>query len=711
MAVIKRFQGNQVFNQPVGVVRPSSAGVQFGQAMQRVGTQMFQAAYEREVVNQKQLGKEAGMQVNIELRDADNKLVIAKAPEGLSPVAERAAQPVIDKRYVDALNIDMKNRAATIRADYKNDPEGFDEAYSAYVNETIDQAGRYAEQARIIGATYAGQHSAALYAEKLEFEDRLDFQNSFGNLRQEIEDIQAYASSPDEIGINTAGNLARRHDDLVRDGGIIDQFAQKHGARLGVTQITELKHAANAAFYSGKAISIAAKLDAFAEAQNPFVKSSIVTSHLRYMQDALRKGSVDTLPDAIKNNLAKLGFDNDFLTEKGMGRVRDTVASKIAVIEGNKQEIFNAERAEKQLQIISRKVEAGVLVSGDDAQALLNTAGMSDAYALGQNIATILANPEDPNLQPFYRVLIGNSGELPQAAKDLLSDEGIIRDIVTNDPNMLPVLQNFYKQATTFNRGGFSTSASRGLSEDAAIFWDTFDAYSNSVRTMSVDQFFARKTEIDSMQPSLKDDILKKNLGKNLSLLDFVQEQTGAENAEQLNFFMSYADELVIMHGKEKAGKILKSSGKKVFRKSDFIFGDAASRYAPEIAYNDNEIIVLTNSINNQMKRLGGGYQIKTNVFLAPDPREGSVLPVYTLVNENGVPYMVGSEVLQVGPQDVLAARQLASQKTIDQLRAEARQERERYLRTMSFVDPAKDAPDTTVGTIAGGRIDISEFE
>ena len=141
MAVIKRFQGNQVFNQPVGVVRPSSAGVQFGQAMQRVGTQMFQAAYEREVVNQKQLGKEAGMQVNIELRDADNKLVIAKAPEGLSPVAERAAQPVIDKRYVDALNIDMKNRAATIRADYKNDPEGFDEAYSAYVNETIDQAG------------------------------------------------------------------------------------------------------------------------------------------------------------------------------------------------------------------------------------------------------------------------------------------------------------------------------------------------------------------------------------------------------------------------------------------------------------------------------------------------------------------------------------------------------------------------------------------
>ena len=120
------------------------------------------------------------------------------------------------------------------------------------------------------------------------------------------------------------------------------------------------------------------------------------------------------------------------------------------------------------------------------------------------------------------------------------------------------------------------------------------------------------------------------------------------------------------------------------------IFGDAASRYAPEIAYNDNEMAVLNTAIANQMRRLGGNYRIKENVFLAPDPREGSVLPVYTLVNENGVPYIVGSEVLQVGPQDVLAARQLASQQTIQQLREEARQDRERYLRTMSFVDNAE---------------------
>jgi len=691
MAEIKRYRGNQVFNQPVGVVRPSTAGVQAGQAMQRIGTQMFQAAYEREVSNQAQLGKETAMQINMELRDADDRLVIAKAPEGLSPVAERAAQPVIDKRYVDALNIDMKKRAAKIRADHKNDPDGFDKAFSVYVNETIEQAGRYAEQARVIGATYAGQHSAALYAEKLELEDRQDFQNSFANIRQEIEDVQAYISSPDEIGDNTASNLARRHYDLVRDGGIIDDFAKKHGARLGVTQITELKNTANAAYFGGKVVSIAAKLDAFAQAQSPFASNSIVTSHLRYMQDALRKGSVDTLPSAVRENLAALGFDNDLLTEKGMGRVRDTVASKIAVIEGNKQEIFNAERAERQLQLISRKVDADVLVSGDEAQSLLNTAGMSDAYALAQNLGTILANPENPNTQAFYRVLIGNSGELPKAAVDLLSDEGIIRDIVTNDPNMLPILQNFYNQATTFNRGGYSIKANRGLSEDAAIFWGTIDAYSNSVRTMSVDQFFARKTEIDAMPDTLKASMLKRNLGKDVSLIDFVQEQTGAENTEQLNFYMSYADELVLMHGKKKAGDILKSSGKKVFVKSNLIFGDAASRYAPEIAYNDNEMAVLNTAIANQMRRLGGSYRIKENVFLAPDPREGSVLPVYTLVNENGVPYIVGSEVLQVGPQDVLAARQLASQQTKEQLLEEARQDRERYLRTMSFVDNAED--------------------
>ena len=268
MAEIKRFQSQPVFNKPIGVVRPSRAGVQAAQEMARVGDAMFKASYEREVINQKKVGRETA--ISMEIRDADNNLQIKALPSGLSPVAASQAQGVIDRRYVEALNVDMKNRALEMRTKYENDPDGFDDNYTQYINETVKTAGRYAQQARQIGATYAGQHKAALLADKLEFEDQIDFKNSYDSIRQEVEEIAAYASSPDEIGDNTAGMLAQRHDDLVKKGGIIDQFVAKHGDRLGVTQATELRHLARSSYYGGQIKALAQSLEVFAEVQNPF---------------------------------------------------------------------------------------------------------------------------------------------------------------------------------------------------------------------------------------------------------------------------------------------------------------------------------------------------------------------------------------------------------------------------------------------------------
>ena len=217
MAEIKRFHSQPVFNKPIGVVRPSRAGVQAAQQMAKAGDAMFKASYEREVINQKKVGRETAL--SMEIRGTDNKLEIKQLPSGLSPVAASQAQGIIDRRYVEALNVDMKNRALEMREKYENDPEGFDDNYTQYINSTVESAGRYAQQARQIGVTYAGQHKAALLADKLEFEDKIDFKNSYDSIRQEIEDIAAYASSPDEIGDNTAGMLMQRHDDLVENGG------------------------------------------------------------------------------------------------------------------------------------------------------------------------------------------------------------------------------------------------------------------------------------------------------------------------------------------------------------------------------------------------------------------------------------------------------------------------------------------------------------
>ena len=140
MAEIKRFQSQPVFNKPIGVVRPSRAGAGCaGNGM--VGDAMFKASYEREVINQKKVGRETA--ISMEIRDADNNLQIKALPSGLSPVAASQAQGVIDRRYVEALNVDMKNRALEMRTKYENDPDGFDDNYTQYINETVKTAGRW----------------------------------------------------------------------------------------------------------------------------------------------------------------------------------------------------------------------------------------------------------------------------------------------------------------------------------------------------------------------------------------------------------------------------------------------------------------------------------------------------------------------------------------------------------------------------------------
>ena len=707
MAEIKRFQGSAVFNKPIGIVRPSTAGVQAAQALSKAGDAMFKASYEREVIKQKELGKETAIQM--ELRDDKGNLVIKPLPSGLSPVAARSAQGIVDRRYVESLNLDMKNRAAKLRSEYENDPDGFDEAYTTYINETVKTAGRYSQQAREIGLTYAGQNIAALTADKLEFEDRIDFNNMFANLTQEI----------DEIGVLTAAGQTSafanaRFNELIRDGGRIDQLVAKHGDRLGVTQGPELKNRVRTAFYGGQIQNLATQLEVFHKAQNPFSAESTVTNYMRYVQDALRKGNVSSLPEAVAANLDQLGFNDAFLQRPGMARVRDNLASKLAVIEGNREEIFNSNKAARNLERIGQTIQSGRPVSGTDAQTFLSSAGLTDAYALANELPAILSKNEDgsftnPQLEPIRQIIFGRGG-MPQSMIDLLGDRAIVQDIVARDPNMLRTLTNVYRQATITNQGGFQQRTSRGLSDNAVVFWNTMDAYANSVRTMDTNAFFAKYTEIEQMPDATRKNIIKtqmKEAGiKEGGLAEFIYKSTGMDrnDSAQFAFIESYADELVIMHGHEKAAKILKRTSKDLFVDSEIVFGDFPTRYDPNAAFPDaDERNVFADQVVSQLYRHPEGKNMKLgrDVFLAPDPREGPVLPVYTLVDRDGIALLVNGEPLQVNSNQVLATRAARTKQDRAKLQADALEAFEARLRFERAVTEARAEEADDVDTMA----------
>tara|TARA_R100000995_G_C3483826_1_gene125782 strand:+ start:2398 stop:4545 length:2148 start_codon:yes stop_codon:yes gene_type:complete len=709
MAEIKRFEGSNVFNKPIGVVRPSSAGVEAAQALSRAGTAMFQASYEQEVIKQKELGQQTGLTMN--LRDTEQNLVIRSIPSGLSPVAARSAQGVVDRRYVESLNLDMKNRAANLRNQFENDPDGFDVAYTEYINETAKNAGRYSQQAREIGLTYAGQNYAALTADKLEFEDRIDFNNMFANLTQEI----------DEIGVLTAAGQTSafanaRFNELVKDGGSIDQLVAKHGDRLGVTQGPELKNRVRTAFYGGQIQNLATQLEVFHREQNPFTSESTTTQYMRYVQDALRKGNVSSLPPAVAANLDQLGFNDAFLQRPGMARVRDTLASKLAVIEGNREEIFNSNKAAVNLRRIGMNVESGRPVSSTDASTFLTAAKIPDAYALADLMPELFREKEDgtpgfarEDLEPVRQVIFGRGG-MPQQLLDMLGDPAIVQDIVARDPSMLRTLTNVYRQATITNQGGFQQRTYRGLDDSAIVFWNTIDAYSNSVRTMDTNAFFAKYTEIQGMEKKTRDTILNSNFKaagiKNGGLAEFIYSSTGMDrnDAAQFAFMESYADELIIMHGHEKAAKILKRTSEDLFVDSEIVFGDFPTRYDPNAAFPDaDERNVFADQVVSQLYRHpeGKNMRLGRDVFLAPDPREGPVLPVYTLVDRDGIALVVNGEPLQVSSNQVLATRAARTKQDRAKLQADAIEAFEARLRFERAVTAARTEEADDIDTMA----------
>ena len=350
-----KIQWGPVFNKPIGGSSIHSRRTSWA-AMAQIGARMFQAGYEQEVIKQKAVGKETAM--TLPIRDEDNNLVVKPLPQSLSPVAAQEAQGVIDRRYLEALNLDFKNRAAQLRLEHDKDPQGFDTAFSQYINTTVENAGRYSQQAREMGATYAGQHTAAIMADKLDFEERTAFNNSYTSIVQQIDDLSARRLMPEAIGENSVRTLDYDLNQLVRPNGIIDQLADQYADRISVTAVSELKNRARGQYYGSQLSEIASNVDTFAAEQNPFAPESIVTQQLRIMQDVLRTGRMDKLSQAAQDRLATFGFTQKFLTQDGFARVRNQLASQLAVIEGNKEEIFNSARAERTMALIQNRLIA-----------------------------------------------------------------------------------------------------------------------------------------------------------------------------------------------------------------------------------------------------------------------------------------------------------------------------------------------------------------
>lgn len=128
-------------NKPIGIVGVDTGARQAGETLAKVGQELATRFFAQAEKEQIKLGKEVGL--TLPVRDVNNKLIFQEVPTSLSEVARNAAQPLIQKKYEDALNVDIFNKINEIRSKSKTSSE-----FTENVN---SEMGSYIDQTRISG--------------------------------------------------------------------------------------------------------------------------------------------------------------------------------------------------------------------------------------------------------------------------------------------------------------------------------------------------------------------------------------------------------------------------------------------------------------------------------------------------------------------------------------------------------------------------------
>ena len=129
MPVIK--QQRQIFNKPIGVQSFNTGAEQVGQAVSNFANDVGKIAYEEAAQRAQERGIEKAE--SAVLFDAETgKPSMPQSPDGMGPISKRAYKQVIDRRFVDALDKDVRLKSQEMARKYK-DPVQYEKMFGSYL--------------------------------------------------------------------------------------------------------------------------------------------------------------------------------------------------------------------------------------------------------------------------------------------------------------------------------------------------------------------------------------------------------------------------------------------------------------------------------------------------------------------------------------------------------------------------------------------------
>jgi hypothetical protein len=135
MAVIR--QKTQMFNQRIGVVRASTGGEQVGQAISRFAGDIQKRTFEVAAEDAQQRGIDTAKAIEEKNLSTFNpetgKPEAFTAPKGMGRIASQAYQRVVDARFEESMQSELRNKAQEIALKFPYDADGYENVMSKYI--------------------------------------------------------------------------------------------------------------------------------------------------------------------------------------------------------------------------------------------------------------------------------------------------------------------------------------------------------------------------------------------------------------------------------------------------------------------------------------------------------------------------------------------------------------------------------------------------
>ena len=663
MAEIKVLRPAETRIGAIGIVPMGDNAARIGEQLATSGRRLREAAFQVAYDNEKKKGQEAASLAAISVKnDKTGKIEFPEMPKDLSPTAEKYYEPIARKRFLEAVSLEIDAEALKIAADHERDPTGFENTFNEYLQNTINTSGQFSDLVSSIGAVTSKQYAGKLYVQKVDHNRKIAATNAVASIEAQQSIITELAKQ--QGGDGPAEQKRKDTIQLARDA--VAEYTE-----LGVTYLDNVIAEANFNYAKGRLTDITNRIaDDFPD--DPTRKTPFLSDVLNNIAIVLNDGSFGKISPKMKSILSRAGFNEATLKKPGFKEQGEKLARDLTTLQGTVTEQYNNDKNERASEIALRNLNSGRSVSKTDSDNIMSGYSITSGTDFGNTAAAALQPPaneiqrraHEKHYGAFKAVMFNQSGPLPQVAIDYL-------ETVSSMPSTEIVgALNIYEQATRFMRGGeggtvFADVLPRGLDKDTIVLYETLLNVRDTLVNDAVPEFFNNYRQnanapggAEARNQRIKTALGTPDKSAPDAVRDFISGINDDASPQELAFYASFTDDLLLTLDKKQVKKILKTAADSVFKESNFLHNTIGrSQYAPEAAYPDTATMqIFEEGVAKKLELLpnmpdGKRPTLGKDVFLVPDIREGTAMPVYYLVDGdkrllrvNGKPLFVGNQ-------------------------------------------------------------------